>query len=201
MFDETSSRQDHAHVAHYDWPATPGVDDERSRPAAEAAARDSARRSDFDRWRALRWTAAVALVCLSIAGGAIALVAVVLAATTSGDSVSIVTSIDANGDAKETVFTVLQVYLAVVAMVLMEAVLIWAALLLFARRLHRAQWVAVLVLAASTTASFAWAALAGGLDVAAVDLPYVLAFPCICAAALLELGRVRRLRVAWGRDA
>lgn len=183
----------------YDWSRIGSVADERSRDAADGAARDAKRQADFVRWRAFRWTAALALVCLSIAGGAVAVLALIMAATTTGDTVEIVTAIDADG-AREQAFAVSQVYLAVAAIVAMEVVLIWAALLLFSRRLHPAQWTAVLVLAGSTTAIFAWAVLAGGLDVPTVDLPYVIAFPCICVAALLELWRARRLRAVWGQD-
>ena len=184
----------------YDWSRVPGVDDEHAREVAQAAERESARQADLARWRAIRWAAALALACLSIAGGAVALLAVLAAATTTGDTVQIVTGIDAAGPTEKTI-AVTQLYMAVAGIVVMEAVLVWAALLLFAHRLHPAQWVAVLVLAAATSAFFVWAILARGLEVQAVDLPYLLAFPCICAAALLELARTRRLRAAWGADA
>jgi len=184
----------------YDWSHIEGVRvDEDAAEAAGLAARESERQADFARWRALRWAVAVALVCLSIAGGAVAVLAILVALGSTGDTVSVVTTIEAEG-AVERTFTRAQLYLAVAGLVAMEAVLIWAALLLFARKLHPAQWVAVLLLAASTTAVFAWAMLAGGLDVPAVNLPYVIAYPCICVAALLELARVRRLRAAWGED-
>jgi hypothetical protein len=184
----------------YDWSRIPGVDDAHARSVASDAARESVRRADFARWRTVRWAAAVALACLSIAGGAVALLAVLAAATTSGDTVQIVTGIDAAGPTEKTI-TVAQLYMAVAGIVVMEAVLLWAALLLFTQRLHPAQWAAVLVLAAATSAFFAWAMIARGLDVPGADLPYLIAFPCICAAALLELVRARRLRAAWGEDA
>ena len=184
----------------YDWSRVSGVDDEHARDVQKAAARESERQADFARWRAVRWTAAVALACLSIAGGAVALLAVLAAATTTGDTVQIATGFDAAGPVERTI-TVTQLYLAVTGIVVMEVVLVWAALLLFSRRLHPAHWVAVLALAAATTALLAWAIFARGLDAPAVDLPYLLAFPCICVAALLELWRARRLRAAWGKDA
>jgi len=184
----------------YDWSRVPGVDDEHAREVAHAAERESARQADFARWRTMRWAAALALACLSIAGGAVALLAVLVAATSTGDTVQIVTGVDAAGPTEKTI-AVIQLYMAVAGIVVMEVVLVWAALLLFARRLHPAQWAAVLVLSAATTSFFAWAVFSRGLDVPAGNLPYVLAFPCICVAALLELARIRRLRAAWGEDA
>ena len=80
---EPEGRRDHPYVAHYDSPDEP---DERAaeeaRQDAEAlarAARESARQMDFARWRVLRSVAGVFLACVSIAGGAVAVMAVIAA--------------------------------------------------------------------------------------------------------------------------
>ena len=80
--------------------------------------------------------------------------------------------------------------------VALEVVLIWAATLLFSTGLHRGQWVVVGVLAAASTVGIALGA--GGISFSASDWPYVVAFPIIVVAALLESLRGRRLRDRWG---
>src|SRR5450759_5592659 len=92
---ESEGRQDHPYVAHYDSPDEP--DDEEARRDAEALAqaeRDSARQMDFGRWRALRYLAGVFLACVSIAGGAVAVLALIAALTSGTDPVNLVTDIE-----------------------------------------------------------------------------------------------------------
>ncbi|GEM_PF-2936230 len=193
---ESEGRQDHPYVAHYDEPDEP--DDEGARRDAEAlaqAARDSARQMDFARWRVLRTVAGVFLACVSIAGGAVAVMAVIAALTARTGPVSLVTGLD--GDSVQSVtLTSVQMLMFAGALVALEVVLIWAATLLFSRALHPGQWVAVGVMAAASTVGIA---LGGGdIFTKAVNWPYLVAFPLIVGASLLELLRIRRLRARWG---
>ncbi len=193
---ESEGRQDHPYVAHYDEPDEP--DDEGARHDAEAlaqAARDSARQMDFARWRVLRTVAGVFLACVSIAGGAVAVMAVIAALTARTGPVSLVTGLD--GDSVQSVtLTSVQMLMFAGALVALEVVLIWAATLLFSRALHPGQWVAVGVMAAASTVGIA---LGGGdIFTKAVNWPYLVAFPLIVGASLLELLRIRRLRARWG---
>jgi len=193
---ESEGRQDHPYVAHYDEPDEP--DDEGARRDAEAlaqAARDSARQMDFARWRVLRTVAGVFLACVSIAGGAVAVMAVIAALTARTGPVSLVTGFD--GDSVQSVtLTSAQMLMFAGALVALEVVLIWAATLLFSRGLHPGQWVAVGVMAAASTVGIA---LGGGeIFISAVNWPYLVAFPLIVLASLLELLRIRRLRARWG---
>ena len=193
---ESEGRQDHPYVAHYDEPDEP--DDEGARRDAEAlaqAARDSARQMDFARWRVLRTVAGVFLACVSIAGGAVAVMAVIAALTARTGPVSLVTGLD--GDSVQSVtLTSVQMLMFAGALVALEVVLIWAATLLFSKGLHPVQWVAVGVMAAASTAGIALGA--GGVFDSAVNWPYFVAFPLIVVASLLESLRIRRLRARWG---
>jgi hypothetical protein len=92
---ESEGRQDSPYVAHYDSPDEP--DDEEARRDAEALAqaeRDSMRQRHFARWRVVRYLAGVFLACVSIAGGAVAVMAVVAALTSGTGPVSLVTDVD-----------------------------------------------------------------------------------------------------------
>ena len=152
MPDEIVARPVHPHVAHYDEPDLP--DDEEARRDAEALAQaehDSSRRMDFARWRAVRYVAGVFLACVSIAGGAVAVLAVIAVLTSGAGPVSIVSGFDGSS-VRYTTLTSAQLLMLTSAVVALEVVLIWAATLLFSRGLHPAQWVAVGVLAASSTA-------------------------------------------------
>lgn len=193
---ESEGRQDHPYVAHYDSPDEP--DDEEARRAAEALAqaeRDSARQIDFARWRALRYLAGVFLACVSIAGGAVAVLAVIAALMSGTGPVSFVTDIEASG-VRSATLTSGQLFMLVGAILALEVVLIWAATLLFSRGLHPGQWVAVGVMAAASTVGVALGA--GGIFISAGNWPYLVAFPLIVMASLLELLRIRRLRGRWG---
>ena len=193
---QSEERQDHPHVAHYDSPDEP--DDDETRRDAEALAqaeRDSRRQMDFARWRPLRYLAGVFLACVSLAGGAVAVMAMVAALTSGTGPVRLVTDVDASGVSSATL-TRGQLFMLAGAIAALEIVLIWAATLLFSKGLHPAQWVAVGVLAAASTAAVALGA--GGIFSGAVDWPYLVAFPLIVVAALLESLRIRRLRARWG---
>jgi hypothetical protein len=196
---ESQERQDHPHVAHYDKPDEPdALDAEDARRDAQALAqaeRDSARQLDFARGRVLRYVAGVFLACVSIAGGAVAVLAVVAVVTSGTGPVDLVTGID--GDSVRSVtLTSGQMLLIAGALVALEVVLIWAATLLFSKGLHPRQWVAVGVMAAASTAGIVLGA--GGILDSASNWPYVVAFPLIVVAALLESLRLRRLRARWG---
>ena len=192
---DTEGRQEHLYVAHYDSPDEP--DDEEARRDAEAlarAARDSARQMDFARWRALRYIAGVFLACVSIAGGAVAVMAVIAALTSGTGPVHLVTDVDGSG-VRSATLTSGQLSMLAGAIAALEIVLIWAATLLFSRGLHPAQWVAVGVMAAASTAGVALGA--GSIFSGAVYWPYLVAFPLIVVASLLESLRIRGLRARW----
>jgi len=196
---ESEGRQDHPHVAHYDSPREPdaldAADARRDAEALAKAARESARQMDFARGRVLRTVAGVFLACVSIAGGAVAVMAVIVALSPGTGPVSLITDIE--GDSVRSVtLTSAQMLMLMGAIVALEVVLIWAATLLFSKGLHPGQWVAVGVMAASSTVGVA---LGGGdILVNAVNWPYLVAFPLIVVAALLESLRIRRLRARWG---
>jgi len=141
MPDEIVARPVHPHVAHYDEPDLP--DDEEARRDAEALAQaehDSSRRMDFARWRAARYVAGVFLACVSIAGGAVAVMAVIAALTSGAGPVDLVTGIEDSGVGYATL-TSGQLFLLAGALVALEVVLVWATTLLFSRGLHPGQWV------------------------------------------------------------
>lgn len=193
---ESEGRQDHPYVAHYDSPDEP--DDEEARRDAEALAQaecDSLRQMDFARWRALRYLAGVFLACVSIAGGAVAVLAVIAALTSGTGPVNLVTDIEQSG-VRSATLTSGQLFMLAGAIVALEVVLIWAATLLFSRGLHPGQWVAVGVMAAASTVGVALGA--GGIFISAGNWPYLVAFPLIVVAALLESLRIRGLRARWG---
>jgi hypothetical protein len=195
---ESEGRQDHPYVAHYDSPDEP--DSEEARRDAEALAqaeRDSARQMDFARWRVLRYLAGVFLACVSIAGGAVAVIAAIAALTSGPGPVNLVTTIDASGARSETLSSG-ELYLLAGVIVALEVVLIWAAVLLFSTQLHPGQWVAVGFMAAASTAALVVALSAGSVFLGSTEWPYIVAFPLIVVAAVLEFARIRRLRARWG---
>jgi hypothetical protein len=196
---ESEGRQDNLYVAHYDEPDEPDERDagdaRRDAEGLARAARDSARQMDFARWRVLRYIAGFFLACVSIAGGAVAVLAVIAALTSGTGPVSLITGID--GDSVRSVtLTSAQMLMFAGAIVALEVVLIWAATLLFSRGLHPAQWVAVGVMATASTVGVVLGA--GGVFDGSVDWPYLVAFPLIVVASLLESLRLRRLRARWG---
>jgi hypothetical protein len=194
--DESAAKPAHPHVAHYDEPDLP--DDEGARHDAEALAqaeRDSSRQADFARWRAVRYVVGVFLACVSIAGGAVALVAVIAALTSGAGPVDLVTGIEGSGVDHATLASG-QLFLLAGALVALEVVLVWAATLLFSRGLHPGQWVAVGVMAASSTVVIALRA--HSIFINASDWPYFVAFPLIVVASLFESLRIRGLRARWG---
>ncbi|MCX6374239.1 MAG: hypothetical protein NTX16_14430 [Actinobacteria bacterium] len=197
---ESEGRQDHLYVAHYDEPDEPDpLDAEDARRDAQALAqaeRDSARQLDFARRRVPRYIAGFFLACVSIAGGAVAVMAVIAAVSPGTGPVELVTGIDANGNSVSVTLTSGQMLLFAGALVALEVVLVWAATLLFSKGLHPRQWVAVGVMAAASTAGIVLGA--GGILDSASNWPYVVAFPLIVVAALLESLRIRRLRARWG---
>lgn len=192
---DSEGRQEHPYVAHYDSPDEP--DGEEARRDAEVLARaerDSRRQRDFARWRALRYIAGVFLACVSIAGGAVAVMAVIAALTSGTGPVHLVTDVDGSG-VRSATLTSGQLSMLAGAIAALEIVLIWAATLLFSRGLHPAQWVAVGVMAAASTVGVALGA--GSIFSGAVDWPYLVAFPLIVVASLLESLRIRGLRARW----
>ena len=196
---ESEGRQDHLYVAHYDEPAEPdALDAEDARRDAQALAqaeRDSARQMGFARWRVPRYIAGFFLACVSIAGGAVAVIAVIAVVTSGSGPVDLVTGID--GDVVRSVtITSSQMLMFAGALVALEVVLIWAATLLFSKGLHPRQWVAVGVMAAASTVGIVLGA--GGILDSASNWPYVVAFPLIVVAAPLESLRIRSLRARWG---
>lgn len=193
---ESEGRQDYPYVAHYDEPDEPDVEDARRDAEALAQAeRDSARQMDFARWRALRYLAGVFLACVSMAGGAVAVLALIAALTSGAGPVNLVTAIDGSG-VRSATLTSGQLFMLAGAIVALEVVLIWAATLLFSRGLHPGPWVAVGVMAAASTSGVALGA--GGIFISAGNWPYLAAFPLIVVAALLESLRIRGLRARWG---
>jgi hypothetical protein len=196
---ESEEREDQLYVAHYDDPDEPDEQDaEEARRDAQALAqaeRDSARQMDFAHRRTLRYIAGVYLACVSIAGGAVAVMAVIIALGSGSGPVNLVTGIEQSGESTVTL-TNSQWFLLVGALVALEVVLIWAATLLFSKGLHPGQWVAVGVMAAASTVGIALGA--GGVFVSAINWPYLVAFPLIVVAALLESLRIRGLRARWG---
>ena len=70
--------------------------------------------------------------------------------------------------------------------------------LLFSKQLHPGQWVAVGFMAAASTAAVVVALSGGSVSLGGTDWPYIVAFPLIVVAAVLELVRMRRLRARWG---
>lgn len=198
MPDESVAEPDQLYVAHYDEPDEP--DPEEARRDAEGLARaerESARQMDFARWRAPRYIAGFLLSCLSITGGAVAVMSVIAALTAGSGPVSLVTTIDASGARSETLSSG-QLYLLAGVIVALEVVLIWAAILLFSKRLHPGQWVAVGFMAAASTASVVVALNDGSVSLGGTEWPYLVAFPLIVVAAVLEFVRIRRLRARWG---
>ena len=190
---------DHPYVAHYDEPDEPDRDrDRRDAEALAQAERDSARLMDFARGRVLRALAGVFLACVSIAGGAVAVMAVVAALAAGSGPVNLVTDIESSGVATTTV-TSGQLLTIAGVLVALEVLLIWAAMLLFSRRLQPTQWIIVGVLAA--TAAVALFLRAGSSSIGTTEWPYLAAFPLIVVAAVLELLRSRRLRSRWGAGA
>jgi hypothetical protein len=196
---ESEEREDQLYVAHYDDSDEPDeLDAEEARRDAQALAqaeRDSARQMDFAHRRTLRYIAGVYLACVSIAGGAVAVMAVIIALGSGSGPVNLVTGIEQSGESTVTL-TNSQWFLLVGALVALEVVLIWAATLLFSKGLHPGQWVAVGVMAAASTVGIALGA--GGVFVSAINWPYLVAFPLIVVAALLESLRIRGLRARWG---
>ena len=193
--------QDHPYVAHYDEPDVPDAADaagaRRDAVALAQADRESARQMDFARWRAPRYVAGVLLACLSIAGGAVAVMSALAALTAGSGPVNLVTTIDASGARSETLSSG-QLYLLAGVIVALEVVLVWAAILLFSRRLHPGQWVAVGFMAAASTAAVVVALSSGSVLLGGTEWPYIVAFPLIVVAAVLEFVRIRRLRARWG---
>ena len=198
---ECEGRQDHPYVAHYDEPDVPDAADaagaRRDAVALAQADRESARQMDFARWRAPRYVAGVLLACVSIAGGAVAVMTVIAALTAGSGPVSLVTTIDASG-ARSATLSAGQLYLLAGVIVALEVVLVWAAILLFSKQLHPGQWVAVGFMAAASTAAVLVAASADSVSLGGTEWPYVVAFPLVVVAAVLELLRARRLRARWG---
>jgi len=196
---QSEEREDQLYVAHYDDPDEPDEQDaaeaRRDAQALAQAERDSARQMDFARRRTLRYIAGVYLACVSIAGGAVAVMAVIIALGSGSGPVNLVTGIEQSGESTVTL-TNGQWFLLVGALVVLEVVLVWAATLLFSKGLHPGQWVAVGVMAAASTVGIALGA--GGVFVSVVNWPYLVAFPLIVVAALLESLRIRGLRARWG---
>jgi hypothetical protein len=197
---ETRQGDDHPHVAHYQWPPAT-ADAQRTRRDAEVLARaerESARQRDFARWRVPRYAVAVALVCLSIAGGATAVIATIVAIADSGqETVDLVVGVDAEGAVTRSI-TLGQLYLFVGAIIALEVLLVCAAALLFAQALHSAAWTVVTVSAAIASGLLLWGVTSGMWWSTSAEYPYVAAFPVIVVAGLLELWRARRLRRRWG---
>jgi hypothetical protein len=195
---ESEGRQDHPYVAHYDEPDEPDEQDAlQARRDAEALAqaeRESARQMDFARWRVLRYIAGVFLACVSIAGGAVAVMAVIIALGSGSGPVNLVTGIEQSGEST-VILTNSQWFLLVGAIVALEVVLVWAATLLFSKGLHLGQWVAVGTMAAASTVGVLLGAR--GILISAVNWPYLVALPLIVVAALLEALRIRGLRARW----
>lgn len=198
MSDESTEKQDHPYLAHYDEPDERDADEARCDAETLAQAdRDSARQMDFARGRVPHYIAGFFLACVSIAGGAVAVLTVIAALTSGTGPVSLVTGIDGDSVRSETL-TSAQMLMLAGAIVALEVVLIWAAMLLFSRGLHPGQWVTVGVMAAASTVGVTLGF--GEFLVSAVNWPYLVAFPLIVVAALLESLRIRRLRGRWGTE-
>lgn len=137
MPDESSAKQDHPYVAHYDWSAIPGVEDpERLTPERQAEnAQHAADREAVEGGRTLRLIAAAPIVVWSFVGipvlalfAILALVGVVGRDTTVGEG-----------------FTPGAVGL-IALIVLIEVASIWEGMLLFKNRISPGRWLIVLVL-------------------------------------------------------
>lgn len=196
MPDESVAEPEQPYLAHYDEPDEPDPDEmRRDAEGLARAQRESARRMDYDRRRAVRYVAGVFLACVSIAVGAVAVIAVVTTLSSGGGPVDLVTGIDEAG-VRTVTLTSGQVNLLTAAMVAFEVVLIWAAMLLFSRGLHPGQWVAVGLMAVACTVAVALGA--DSILSGAANWPYLVAFPLIALASLFESLRIRRLRARWG---
>ena len=108
---------------------------------------------------------------MSIAGGAVAVMAVIAAVSSGTGPVELVTGIDGDGNSVSVTLTGGQMLLFAGALVALEVVLIWAATLLFSKGLHPRQWVAVGVMAAASIAGIVLGA--GGILDSASNWPYV----------------------------
>ena len=198
MDDDASSGREQPHVAHYAWPPEPRTAPDPQRRAAEE--RELARANYVARWRGLRYALGVVLACVSIAGGAFAVLAVAgaLAARTSGTT-TLVLGVTPGGGQSSLTLTATQAIAVATAMVLLEAVIICAAWLLFAKHLHERFWLVVTLAALLATGAAIWARATARLDLLSLYSPMVYVCPVIVVAGLLQLLRAHRLRLRWGQ--
>jgi hypothetical protein len=195
--DDASNRREQPYVAHYAWPPEPRVASDRQRLAAEE--RQLARDSYLARWRGLFYALGVVLVCVSIAGGAFAVMAVAgaLAAPTGGTT-TLVLGVTPGGGQSSITLTATQAIAVAVAMVVLEALTICAAWLLFAKRLHGRFWLVVTLAALLASGAAVWAWETGRHDLLSLYSPMVYVCPVVVIAGLVQLLRAHRLRMRWG---
>ena len=136
MPDETSAKQDHPYVAHYDWSAIPGVEDaERLTPEQRAAnERHALDRAAVEEGRALRFLAATPIILWSFVGiPVLALVALLALMGVTGEA--------------SDVGTITPGTVAMLALiVLIEVASIWEGTLLMKSRIDSRRWSVVLIL-------------------------------------------------------
>jgi hypothetical protein len=197
--DDASNGREQPHVAHYAWPPEPRTAPDLQRRAAEE--RELAWANYVARWRGLRYALGVVLACVSIAGGAFAALAVAgaLAARTRGTA-TLVLGVTPGGGQSSLTLTATQAIAVAVAMVLLEAVIICAAWLLFAKRLHEHFWLVVSLAALLAAGAAVWARATARLDLLSLYSPMVYVCPVIVVAGLLQLLRAHRLRIRWGQQ-
>jgi len=195
--DDASHDRDQPYVAHYAWPPEPRRAPSRQRVASEE--RELARKSYVARWRGLRYALGVVLACVSIAGGAFTVMAIAgaLAARTAGTT-TLILAIAPSGSERSLTLTATQVIAVAVAMVLLEAVTVCAAWLLFAKRLHGRSWLVVTLAALLLSGAAVWAWETGRHDLLSLYSPIIYVCPVIVIAGLVQLSRAHRLRVRWG---
>ena len=196
MSDDAEPQRDQPHVAHYAWPPAERPVPDQEELAAET--REVARAGYLARWQRLRYALGVVLACVSILGGVFAALSVVdaLSERTKG-ATSLVLSLSPGGETILTLSASQRVVIAL-AMVLLEALIVCAAGLLFAKGTHGRLWLALTLAALLASGIVVWARASAHGDVLSLFSPMFYACPAIAIAGLAQLLRAHRLRVRWG---
>ncbi len=196
MNDDTEPQRDQPHVAHYAWPPAQPAPPDQEKLAAEA--REVARAGYLARWHRLRYALGVVLACVSILGGVFAALSVVdaLSERTNG-ATSLVLSLSPGGGGTVLTLSASQRVVIALAMVLLEALIVCAAGLLFAKGTHGRLWLALTLAALLASGIVVWARASAHGDVLSLFSPMFYACPAIAIAGLAQLLRAHRLRVRW----
>ena len=199
MDDDASSGREQPHVAHYAWPPEPRTAPDPQRRAAEE--RELARANYVARWRGLRYALGVVLACVSIppAGPSRCWRSPAPSLRATRGATTLVLGVTPGGGQSSLTLTATQAIAVATAMVLLEAVIICAAWLLFAKHLHERFWLVVTLAALLATGAAIWARATARLDLLSLYSPMVYVCPVIVVAGLLQLLRAHRLRLRWGQ--